>query len=152
MADNITYQQEFLCSVKDEVWPLLEQDWQEIEHNKDLLPLDPDWDLYESLESQGLLQVFTARNNGKLIGYFTVVIFPSMHSRGQMLVANDVIYLAKEYRKGFVGLKLFKFVEKCLKEDGHKLLYITTTEQNPIDNMLERMGYKKIETKFEKVL
>lgn len=152
MADKITYQQEFLYKVVDDVKPLLEQDWQEIEHNKDLLPLDPDWDAYETLEQQGMLQIYTVRDSGKLVGYFPVVIFPSLHSKGRMLVANDVIYLHKDYRKGSVGTRLFKFVEKCLKEDGYKVLYVTTTEQYPIDPLMKRLGYNKTETKFEKVL
>jgi len=152
MASKITYQQEFLASVKSEVWPLLQQDWDEIEHNKEMLPLDPNWGLYELLEEQGNFYVFTARDGGNLVGYFTVIVFPSMHSRNAMLAANDVIYLDKNYRRGSVGTRLFKFAEKCLKEDGHRVLYITTTEKHPIDPLLERLGYTKIETKFEKVL
>ena len=152
MAGKITYQQEFLATVKDEVWPLLQQDWQEIEHNKDMLPLDPNWELYETLEEQGLLYIFTARKDGQVIGYFTVIVFPSMHSRTAMLAASDVIYLSQEYRKGMVGVRLFKFAEDCLRQDGHKTLYITTTERHPIDPLLARLGYHKIETRFEKVL
>ena len=152
MAGDVTYQQEFIASVRDEVWPLLRQDWEEIEHNKDLLPLDPNWDLYELLESQGNFYIFTARDGSKLVGYFTVIVFPSMHSQKALLACNDVIYLDKDYRRGSVGTRLFKFTEKCLKEDGHKVLYITTTEKHPIDPLLERLGYTKIETIFEKVL
>jgi len=152
MGADITYQQEFLASVRDEVWPLLQKDWEEIEHNKEMLPLDPNWDLYELLEEQGNFYIFTARDHGQLIGYFTVIVFPSMHSQKAMLASNDVIYLDKQYRRGSVGLRMFKFAEKCLKEDGHKVLYVTVTERHPIDPLLERLGYQKIETRFEKVL
>ena len=31
-------------------------------------------------------------------------------------------------------------------------MHVTTTEINPIDPILDRLGYSKIETKFEKVL
>lgn len=148
----ITYQQEFLSTVKDEVAPLLEADWEEIEHNKELLPLDPDWETYESLEAQGLMQIYTVRDEERLVGYFTVMLFPSLHSKGRILAANDVIYLDAKYRRGLVGYRMFKFVEKCLKEDGHDTFYVTATEENPIDPLMKRLGYKKIETKFEKVL
>lgn len=152
MAGDATYQQEFLISVRDEMLPLIEEDWREIEHNKDFLPLAPDWDAYYALEEQGLFQLFTARLDGELIGYFTVVKFPSLHSKGKILAANDVIYLCKEHRRGRIGRDLFKFVEGCLKQDGHEVLYVTTSEAHPLDDFMSHLGYKKIESKFEKVL
>ena len=54
--------------------------------------------------------------------------------------------------KGLTGYKLFKFAERCLREDGIKVLHLTTTEANPIDAIMQKLGYNKIETKFEKVL
>lgn len=148
----IKYQQEFLSQVKSDIGPLLEEDWQEIEHNKHLYKLDPDWDIYGKLEEQGSLFIFTCRDGSKLVGYFVVVIIPSLHYKGSMIAAADVIFLSKEYRSGLAGYKLFKFAENCLREDGFKTLQVTTTERNPIDPLMERLGYSKIETKFERVL
>lgn len=149
---KINYQQEFLSSVKPDILPLLYLDWQEIEHLKGVRDFDPDWDAYETLELANLLRVFTVRAEGKLVGYYSCIISPSLHCKGLLQANAEVVYLHKDYRKGLVGYKLFKFAEKCLKEDGIKVLHLTTTEVNPIDPVLSKLGYTKIETKFEKVL
>jgi GNAT superfamily N-acetyltransferase len=149
---SIKYQQEFLSQFKSDAQDLLEQDWDEIEHKKDLRKLNPDWSIYELLEKQGQLYIFTCRDDLKLVGYFVVIITPNLHSRGDTLAVADVIYLDKGYRSGSLGYKLFLFAESCIRNDGYKTLQVTTTEMNPIDPLMLKLGYAKVETKFEKVL
>jgi len=148
----VKYQQEFLGTVKNDVGNLLQQDYEEIEHNKEVRSLDPDWGIYEVLERQGALMIFTCRDGVDLVGYFVVVITPNPHSKGSMLAVADIIFLCKSHRVGLTGYKLFKFAEDCLRKDGFKTLHVTTTEVNPIDPIMVRLGYSKIETKYEKVL
>ena len=149
---NLTYQQEFIVSVRDYIEPLLEADWQEIEHNKGIRPLDPDWDMYADLEANDALRIYTVRDGRKLVGYFVVGLVPDLHSKGNRQAAADVIYLHPDYRKGLVGYKLFKFAEDNLRQEGFRSLLVTTTEVNPIDPIISRLGYNKVETKYEKVL
>jgi GNAT superfamily N-acetyltransferase len=148
----ITYQQEPLCKFIPDVNYLVDLDWKEVGRPEAGYHLEPDWDLYQILESSGSLKVFTARSDGKLIGYFTVVISPSLHSKGNFVVSNDAIFLDPNYRSGLVGVKLFQFVEKCIQEDGFNQLQITFTNKFDISNLLARLGYDKVETKFEKRL
>jgi len=148
----ITYQQEFLAKLKDEIIPLLKEDWGEIEHNKDLRKFAPAWSLYEELELLNILSIFTVRDDEELIGYFVVMTMPSLHCEGINQAMCDLVYLRKKYRKGLIGYKLFKFAEECVRQDGADVLHVTTTEINPIDGLMLKLGYNKIETKFEKVL
>ena len=129
---------------------LIEEDWLEVGHKG--MTLDVDWDGYFFLEDRGDLKVFTARVDNKIVGYFLVISFPSLQCKGQVFVANEAIFLSKPYRNSRIGIKLFDFTESCLKSDGYNSLFVTTTEANPIDKFLTRRGYKKIETRFEKVL
>jgi len=148
----ITYQQEFLLTVRPELGELIQLDWEEIEHQKAVRKLDVDWDLYETLEDAGTLRIFTVRDEGKLIGYYFAMFVPSLHNKGLVQASSDVIFLHKDYRKGRIGCKLFQFAEQCLKDDGAQVMYITTTKQNPIDALMNKLGYSEIETRFEKVL
>jgi GNAT superfamily N-acetyltransferase len=136
--------------VMHEIESLSILEWEEVQHDVGDIKFEPDWDLYFLLEERGYLMVFTVRDNKKLVGYFVVTINPNMHSKGNFIVSNDLIFLHPDYRKGFIGLKLFKFVEKCLVESGFTDLYVSTTERNVIDPLMFRMGYSKIETKFVK--
>jgi GNAT superfamily N-acetyltransferase len=149
---TLKYQQEFLNSFKEDAGELIQKDYEEIEHNKELRNLDPDWVVYGILEEQGSLMIFTCRDDLTLVGYFVVVTTPDLHSRGSVLAIADVIFLDKKYRTGMTGYKLFKFAEDCVRKDGFKTLHVTTTEVNPIDPLMSRLGYCKIETKYEKVL
>lgn len=150
----IRFQQEFIAYTNtDEVMPLLAEDWGEIDHPaKRDCDLDPDWEAYRDLEDRGIYKVFTARVDDELVGYFGVFIVPSMHSKGYVQPMTDAFYLRKANRNSTIGIKLFKFAEKCLKEDGYKSLCVVSTESYPLDKLLNRLGYTKVETRFEKVL
>ena len=149
---TLKYQQEFLATIKQDAEDLLKKDYEEIEHNKELHKLNPDWEIYNILEEQNSLMIFTCRDELKLVGYFVVISTPNLHSKGSILAVADVIFLDKDYRRGLAGYKLFKFAEDCVRKDGFKTLHVTTTEMNPIDPLMSRLGYSKIETKYEKVL
>lgn len=147
-----TYQQEFLLSVKQEIEPLLEEHWNEVSNNRDVIKLNPDWDTYYILEEQGMLHIFTARDNGKLVGYFVTITRLNIHYKDHLFAANDAIFIKKEYRKGFTGIRLIKFAEKFLKEDGVSVLVINTKTNKPFDRLLLWLNYKHIENVYSKLL
>jgi GNAT superfamily N-acetyltransferase len=148
----ITYQQESLVTTKEDARPLLEKHWEEIALNKDTIKLNPDWDAYADLEDVGILKIFTARSDGNLIGYFVVFVRSHIHYKDNLFAYNDILYLDKDYRKGFTGAKLMKFAEKCLKEDGVSVLVVNTKRHKPFDVLLSWLGYKHIENIYSKVL
>lgn len=146
------YQQEFLIQVEGEVRPLLEQHWEEIALNKDRIKLNPDWDAYHLLEQANALKIFTARSEGKLVGYFVVVVQPNLHYKDHLFATNDIIYLHPDHRKGRTGLKLIQFAEKCLKEDGVSVLTINTKVHKPFDKVMEFLGFGLIERVYSKYI
>jgi GNAT superfamily N-acetyltransferase len=146
------YQQEFLVQVQVEAEYLLCLHWEEIALNKDVIKLDPDWDAYASLEIDGKLKIFTARDNGKLVGYFVVIVGYNLHYKQHLFAANDIIYLHKDYRKGFAGINLIKFAESALKDDGVSVLAINTKVHQPFDPVLKRLGFSLAERVYSKFL
>lgn len=148
----ITYQQEFLATARPDAQKLLEAHWEEIALNKGKIALNPDWEAYEALESSGKLKIFTARDDDRLIGYFVVIVGVNLHYKDHVFAVNDILYLDKEYRKGRTGLKLIKFAEKCLKEDGVSVLSINTKVHKPFDSLMEYMGFNLIERVYSKYI
>jgi len=146
----IKYQQEFLCLAEQEVTPLAELEWEESGHPTETLVID--WDSYFALEEVGRLKFFTARKDGLLIGYFVVIITSPLTTKGELVGSYDAVYVHKDYRKSTVARRLFKFVEDCMKEDGIYRLIASSSSKNPIGRFLNRLGYKEIETKYERVL
>ena len=152
MLVSVKYQQEFLETTYEEAKPLLNSHWDEIALNKDKIKLNPDWDAYESLEVQGKLKIFTARDDGRLVGYFVVIVGVNIHYKDHLFASNDIIYLSPEHRKGFTGIKLIKFAEKCLKTDGVSVLTINTKVHKPFDKLMDFLKFRKIERVYSKYL
>jgi GNAT superfamily N-acetyltransferase len=148
----IVYQQEFLSTARPDAQELLKDHWEEIALNKDKIALNPDWEAYEKLEDDGKLKVFTARDNNKLIGYFVVIVGINPHYKDHLFAVNDIIYLDKDYRKGFTGIKIIKFAEKCLKEDGVSVLSINTKVHKPFDRVMVYLGFRPIERVYSKYI
>lgn len=149
---TIKYQQEFLSSVRGEIEPLLNSHWEEIALNKEKIKLNPDWDAYQSFEDQGKLKIFTARDDGQLVGYFVVIVGTNIHYKDHLFASNDIIYLSPNHRKGFTGIKLIKFAEKCLKNDGVSVLTINTKVHQPFDKLMDFLKFRKIERVYSKYL
>ena len=148
----ITYRQESLVTTKADIIPLLEKHWEEVALNKDKIKLNPDWDAYANLEDAGILKIFTARDDRKLVGYFVVFVKSHIHYKDHLFCYNDVIFVDEEYRKGFTSPRLIKFAEKCLKADGVEVMIVNTKMHKPFDSLLVWLGYKHIENLYSKVL
>ena len=146
------YRQEFLASVYLEIQELLKLHWEEVALNKNFIHLNPDWDQYKEAERAGQLQIFTARDDEKLVGYFVTTTSRSLHYKDHIFATNDVIYLHPDYRKGLAGWHLLKTAEKYLKQDGVSLLFVNTKIHKPFDVLLTRLGYNHIENVFSKRL
>ena len=146
------YRQEFLADVKQDIQDLLVLNYTEVELDQDIIKLNPDWDAYQQAENNNILKGFTARKKGKLIGYFVAMVVKHIHYKDRIFAGNDVLFIHPDHRKGFSAMKLIKFAEKCLKEDGVSVLTINTKCNKPFDVLLNRMMYKQIENVYRKRL
>lgn len=149
---DIKYQREDLYKIKDEISNLIQDHWEEIALNKEKIKLNPDWSAYSALYEAGKLGIYTARKNEKLIGYFVVIANSNPHYKDHLFAVNDIIYLAPEHRKGFVGVKLIKYAEKDLKKFGVSVFTINTKVHKPFDSVLERLGFNLIERVYSKYI
>lgn len=137
---------------KEEVKPLLPLHWEEIALDKTTVPLDPDWDEYDSLAAKGRLHLLTVRNDGELVGYYVGIVRPHLHYKSTLMAFNDVMYIKPAYRQGMVGVKIFKEIERTLKERGVEKMFMNTKEHHNFGVILERLGYRKTETIYTKVI
>ena len=148
----LEFKQEFINDVKAEIVNLIDLHWEEIALNKDVIKLNPDWKSYYNLEDNNKLKIFTARYDNALIGYFIVIIYVNLHYKDHLFASNDILYLHPDYRKGFAGIKLIKYAEQCIKEDGVSVMTINVKEHKSFGLVLERLKFNAIETVYSKVL
>lgn len=155
---NITFQQELLFDIKDEVQDILLCHWEEIALNKETVPLDPDWEMYAMVEKAGILNITTARDNGKIVGYFAYMIVPNFHYKSLRIAEGDIFYIDKAYRKSRLVFKLLAESEKNVIAAGVNKIINKTKEHfrnanNLSANLLfEHAGYTKIENLYAKMV
>ena len=85
-------------------WPL---HWEELALDKERIKPNADIERYISLSQNGILQVVTAREDGKLIGYHFSIIGTHLHYKHVLMANTDMYWLHPYHRKGNTGLQCF---------------------------------------------
>ena len=148
----ITFQIETLAQVKDDMQPLLKEHWQLVAMYQDKIKLNPDWKEYARLEASGILKIFTARDDGRLVGYFAVLISKSLHYSDHYFAINDVIFVKQDSRANATGYKLLKYAEDYCKSCGISTLAVNTKVALPFDKLMTSNGYDYAERLYIKYL
>jgi len=146
-----TYNDEDPTVFFKELVPILSEHYEELCVTKDF-PLEPDFAAYERLRMAGMLKAVTCRDDGKLIGYIIFIVQPHLHYMSCITAFEDLYYVKKEYRKGRIGIKLFQFSEKVLKDAGVKRIIMHTKIHMDNSRLFEYLGYKNTDKLFTKIL
>jgi len=137
----IKFNIEKYSQVNEDIKELIKLHYDEIAVDKDVIPLDPDWDRYKNLCETNVLTIVTARDEGKLVGYSIFFITNHLHYKSTKYANNDLLYLHPDYRRGTTGIKLIKASEKFLldKKVDKILWHIKFNKDFRI--LLHRLGY-----------
>lgn len=148
----IKYAVEHYYDVIEEIKPILLEHWREVAWHKDKIPYAPDWEKYEAMADAGILHIVTARDDGKLIGYYVSMIMPGLHYKHTTFGTNDVLFVDPEYRGGRTAYGMFKFAFKALKEAGCDIVFLHMKTDQPFERLCEALGMEKQEYLFSKYL
>ena len=99
-----------------------------------------------------MLRTVTCRADGKLIGYIVFIVSPHLHYKSCKTAIEDIYFVKKEYRKGRVGIRLFQYAEKVLKEREVKRIVMHTKVHLDNSKLFEYLGYKWTDKVFSKML
>lgn len=139
-----TYQEENIKDLWPEIMPLLEEHFWEISANHDI-PLNPNKEVYNQMQDVGAFKVYTARDDGELVGYAAYFVAPNMHYMDSFQANQDVLFLKSDRRKGMTGIRLIKFADKKLAEYGCQMVYHHVKIKHNFGRVLEWLGYNKVE-------
>lgn len=136
-----TFARELLCEVVQEAQPLLDLHYRELCLHRDVIKLDPMWREYALLEQLERFVVFTAREEGQLVGYNAFFLNRHLHYGGFTVAQNDVLFLHPQARRGTTALRFIDWCEQKLWDAAaDKLTYHIkfALDWRPI---LHRRGY-----------
>jgi hypothetical protein len=114
--------------------------------------LDIDYDTYESLYNSKKLVFITAKEGNDLVGYIVFFVTPHLHYKNCLTAHEDLYYLKPEYRKGFNGIKMFRFAQDYLKDIGVDLVLYATKVGYDNSSIFKYLGCQPLDKVFTKLL
>lgn len=107
---------------------------------------------YEQLDSLGMLQVVTARQEGKLIGYHIgwITEHPHYTTSGPMGF-TDIYWVDPEYRVTGVGLRLLIEAEENFWRKGAVKAYCSYKLHQDLGALFEALGWRKTDVTVTKL-
>ena len=148
----ITYQEEKIADIWEELVPLLHEHRKEVEDEFITAPLEPDGKQYARMEEHGLFCILTARCNGKLVGYNAFYLYPHSHYPSMKYANNDVLFLLPEYRRSSAGIKLITEAEKMLRKHGVASILMEVRDYRDFSPILKHNGFHKQGTVYMKII
>ena len=144
------YSLEVLKEIKEEISPLFEKAWEEVDFLADHVELDPDWDLAIKMEEMGMFRTYTMREEGVLVGFTCVIVQPLLHSRSNFHSAVDVAYIDPSHRGSFKSF--LRLIESDLKDQGVKTFSFNLKSWDKTGEFLKKEGYTHTENEYMKVV
>jgi GNAT superfamily N-acetyltransferase len=134
--------------VQDELQPLLNMHWEEVELNGEEFNLD--WPAYVALQDAGLFHFYVMRLGGAIIGYMGYIVAPNLRLLGTKYAFCDLIYVSPDCRGKMYGAKLLKFAEADIKSEDVYTIGQSVKAHHNFGRMLERQGYHLEEYYYSK--
>lgn len=151
---TVEYRQETLAQAWPDAEPLFELHYQELTFGKEKIRLAPDTGRYEALERDGGLVIYTARDDGVLIGYAAFFLIGGhAHYRFNPMAINDVFYLDPGRREDvWLGYRFLRFIDRQLVEYGIDAVKFHVKFKRDFGPMLSRLGYEPEEVVWSKIV
>jgi GNAT superfamily N-acetyltransferase len=122
---TFTFGVEKLSDIKDEIAPLFALHWNEVEKGTPL-EMDVDYASYFVSEKNGQFAMFTARTDGKLVGYLACYVYQSGHAKREYIGREDAFFLSPECRGKGAASVFLDYVESSLKKLGCKIFALSS--------------------------
>jgi hypothetical protein len=131
---------------------LFRRHYEEIAERTDVIELDPNIELYNELYKKGALEIHTAREDGKLIGYSIWFLSKHIHYKKSLTASSDVLYIVPEQRKGMFGVKFIKWTTEEIKKRNPQRIMFHVKPFLDYSPILERNGANYFEKIYSIVL
>lgn len=137
----ITFQREFITpQLWLDILPQIAAHWSELNPSSDI-PFNPDVRTYEECDAAGILRIFTARHEGRLVGYSIFYVRPGIHCRDVLMASHDALFVERSAR-GLTGARFIIWCDEQLRKEGVRTVSQNSRLDHDIGPMLKRLGYK----------
>ena len=131
-------------------WDALAEEYAAEAQIKGMPPHNARWDSYQAFEGMGFLRAFSARKDGALIGFISVLAAP-LPRYAETVAVTESFFVARAQRYTGAGLKLLALAENCAKELGSRGLLVSAPIDGVLPKILVHRGYDPASLVFFKV-
>lgn len=151
---TITFQlEEYSDEFKQDVSEIMQLHGDEFTYDKEAKgDVDPNWDLGLLLKNMHRLYLSTARDDGRLIGYFVFYTSPMAHYKSVTAAIEDTFYLLPEYRGNKIGYNFIKYSVSQMKATGATVLRVANKVKADYRKMWERLGFEQEEIVYTQTI
>lgn len=145
---TITYQRESIAEVEGEARAFVKEYLAEFPSS---FEQEISWETLRAMDALGVLKAVSVRDEGLLVGCCFYTLSLHHHAKNTLVAQELSLYLLPEYRKGRIGIRLLDFIEEAAKEDGAKIMLMTSRGGN-LTPLLKLRRYDQLEVVFAKGL
>lgn len=151
----VTFQKDSIGACWEEFVVLAREHHQGTQHYRRHEPFAPSRERYAGYEDLGMYHFMTARDQGRMVGYFGCYDTRSMHSQ-RPIVQEDILYLTPAYRRGRTALRFIQFCEAVMASahpEGFEIL-VSCEQDNTsgIHRLLGHLAYLPVITVYSKTV
>lgn len=136
----------------DALWPLLRAHRNELATHLELMPLEPQVDVYRELEERGKLLSLVLEHEGEIVGYSVNIISHNLHYGPLKVCQNDVIFVSSSWRSEGGGKLLLQATEIEARQLGCAMILMHAKPDTRLDELLPGYGYAVQDVIHSKVL
>lgn len=141
------FAREAAANVIDEALPLMYAHWAEVAY--DDRPFDPYVAGYLTLDRVGGMRLFTAREDGVLVGYICFTVAPCMNHQTEIHAHEAGTYLLPTARRGGAAQAFLDHAQAALVAEGvREIHYRVPTKHPTLGKILMRRGFTHDDSEF----
>ena len=148
----ITFQKETPLPFADDAMQLFKDHYDEIAERTDVIELNPNVEQYNFMFNKNMLEIHTARDDGKLVGYSIWFVVNHIHYKKSLTATSDVLYITPNYRNGMFGYKFIKWTTNEIKKRKPQRIFFHVKPFLDYGHLLERLGGHFFEKSYSIVM
>src|SRR5262249_51367405 len=145
---TVTYAHEKLAAAIDEIKQTLPAMWAEMAEGFGDAQPEPNWSIYFAAESRGRAFLLTAREDGDLVGYFGMLVYPNLSLQNELAASSPPYYVVPRRARGLILRSLIRHAITLCQRAGVKKATVKTHPWASAEPVLVHLGAREVSKDF----
>ncbi len=142
------YREEKLADARPEMERMAPLQWAEMAQGFEEFVGAPRWDVYLRAEAVGAAFLVTARQDGRLVGYFGMVVHPHLSMENTLAATSTPYWVEPGRYRGLILRRLIETAMAIARQRTVKVVAIRTHVWASAGPILEAMRFRPVETSY----